>query len=65
MSNFAGWPVGGGVKMDRPCKYRSTVECPAQGNCATCGWNPDVEMKRKHILRTEGVHALEGKKKTT
>lgn len=36
-----------GVK--NPCKYVKEVNC-TDGNCAICGWNPQVEKQRKAVL---------------
>lgn len=32
-----------------PCIYNRQVQCDQQ-KCSTCGWNPDVEQKRKEAL---------------
>lgn len=36
-----------------PCKYRMGVDCDKFSWCSRCGWNPDVEEKRKKRLRPE------------
>ena len=29
------------------CKYNTEVNCDGHKNCNKCGWNPDVNEKRK------------------
>lgn len=33
------------------CKYKLYIECFDQKNCKKCGWNPEVEKKRKAKLK--------------
>ena len=40
-------------RMFEPCKYRPDgVDCNEQG-CGRCGWNYDVQAKRKAKIRKE------------
>lgn len=32
-----------------PCKFNESVLCDRQ-KCSTCGWNPEVEKRRKEKL---------------
>ena len=32
-----------------PCRYNWQVQCNRK-KCSTCGWNPEVEAKRKEAL---------------
>lgn len=34
------------------CKFNVGVECYQKKKCGKCGWNPDVDRKRKLRLRT-------------
>ena len=42
------------------CVYRDYILCSQHNACARCGWNPDVEAKRKEKLNAveeeEDVH---------
>ncbi len=33
-----------------PCPYNRAIDCIEQSKCKKCGWNPDVENKRKERL---------------
>ena len=37
-------------KIIHNCKYNKMVGCDVQ-NCARCGWNPEVEEKRRRETR--------------
>ena len=41
------------LKFDvEPCEYIPTVMCEGPGKrCKKCGWNPEVEWKRKKRIR--------------
>lgn len=32
-----------------PCQYNAGVDCSG-GNCFKCGWNPEVEQKRREKM---------------
>lgn len=39
--------------ITRPCLYRPTaVDCDVFSGCGRCGWNPEVEARRKEKLHT-------------
>ena len=33
------------------CKFNQSVDCDLVTVCNQCGWNPDVEKKRKKAIR--------------
>ena len=36
------------------CEYHTTVGCPEEGRkCEKCGWNPEVDAKRREKIRKE------------
>ena len=35
------------------CKYNVVILCPDKDRCANCGWNPEVEEKRKMAIWRE------------
>ena len=44
-----------GKREEKPCLYNEGVACSAQ-KCSKCGWNPEVEKKRKEKLEKEHCH---------
>ena len=41
--------------MDKFCPYNVYINCPEQGRkCDKCGWNPEVEAKRKKAVKGNG-----------
>ena len=52
---------------DPHCPFRWAILCTSHNGrsfedlpecCKTCGWNPEIETKRKEVLR----HGMEGRK---
>lgn len=39
------------MKIPSNCKYKLYIDCIGVQNCKKCGWNPEVEEKRKKKLR--------------
>ena len=40
--------------VTEPCKFLPTaVDCDAYSACSRCGWNPEVEARRKAALHPE------------
>lgn len=35
----------------RTCKYKLYIECVTKDRCNKCGWNPEVENRRKRRLK--------------
>lgn len=35
----------------RECKYNSQVDCSGEQRCKKCGWNPEVDKKRKSKIK--------------
>ncbi len=40
------------VRPYESCKFNVGVECYQKKKCGKCGWNPDVDRKRKLRFRT-------------
>ena len=39
------------------CLFNMSVDCPKKDNCKSCGWNPDVDAKRRSETRKRILEA--------
>lgn len=40
-------------KETMTCKYKLYIDCIKKDRCNKCGWNPEVEERRKKSLRNK------------
>lgn len=49
------------AKILGPCMYEPAVDCDKDSVCSSCGWNPEVRLKREKelgIVRKRKLNAL-------